>query len=221
VVVRPTDRVRLNDEQIDVANIEGALPLKVIAGAGTGKTETLAARFVALVHAGVPPHRILLLTFTEEAAVEMRARVMTRLRESAPEVPPEQLLDLWCHTFHGFGIRLLRQYGWALRLPPTTRVLDEQDQQQVLDELVMRWEDALRHGSYRPLEHASYRWDNGEAWSKALRVLQTMRNSSATPDDLGPHPDLREQQHARFGAEWAQLTPLIEHAYTAFNQYSA
>ncbi len=216
---RPRSQIRLNDEQSDVAQIKGDLPLKVIAGAGTGKTETLAARFVALVRAGVPPHRVLLLTFTEEAAVEMRARVMQRLREYAPEIPPEQLIDLWCHTFHGFGVRLVREYGWALRLPPTPRILDQQDQQQVVDELVIRWEDTPHHSVYRPLEHTSYGWENGEAWNKALGVLHVMRDSSATPADLGPHPDLREQQDARFAAERAQLTPLIEHSHQALEDY--
>ena len=56
--------------------------MKIIAGAGTGKTETLAARYVELVRRDVPPERIVLLTFTEDAAAEMRARVTLRLRES-------------------------------------------------------------------------------------------------------------------------------------------
>ncbi|MDQ5851412.1 MAG: ATP-dependent helicase [Chloroflexota bacterium] len=206
----------LNEQQRRVALIDQALPLKVIAGAGTGKTETLAARFVELVRSGVAPGAILLLTFTEDAAAEMRARVMLRLHEAELELPPHAAMELWCHTFHGFAMRLIHQYGWALGLPPTPRVLQEEDQEALLDEIVAAWEDEAPAGDYRPLEHASYGWDNGEAWNKVLAVLTKLRGSGATPAALDPHPQLREQQLARFAAERAQLVPLIEHIHAAY-----
>src|SRR3712207_4351621 len=109
--------MELNEQQRRVAQTGQALPLKVIAGAGTGKTETLAARFVELVRGGLPPSQIQLLTFTEEAAAEMRARVMARLINAEPDLPRDMLVELWCHTFHGFAMRLIHEYGWALGLP--------------------------------------------------------------------------------------------------------
>ena len=206
----------LNEQQQHVARAERVVPLRVIAGAGTGKTETLAARFVEFVRQGVSPDRILLLTFTEEAAAEMRERVMRRLLEARPELPEHALMELWCHTFHGFAMRLIRQYGWRVGLPPTPRVLEDDEKKLLLDELVAAWEDETETDEYRPMGHASYRWDNGEAWNRARAVLASVRGSGGTPAELEPHPQLRAQQEALFAAQRAQLVPLIAHVYAAY-----
>src|ERR687884_1768183 len=132
----------LNEQQRVVATADQELPVKVVAGAGTGKTETLAARFVELVRSGVPPSRILLLTFTEDAAAEMRERVRQRLTEAQLGLPPhEMMIDLWCHTFHGFAMRLIRQWGWAIGLPPVPGLLDDPERLRLLEEIVAVWED--------------------------------------------------------------------------------
>src|SRR5947209_17882941 len=70
----------------------GHSPLLIIAGAGTGKTLTLAHRVARLIEEGVPPERILLLTFTRRAAAEMLQRVET-LRGSKPAKKPRQKSD--------------------------------------------------------------------------------------------------------------------------------
>ncbi|HZB94657.1 MAG TPA: UvrD-helicase domain-containing protein, partial [Herpetosiphonaceae bacterium] len=206
----------LNEQQQAAATAAHALPVKVVAGAGTGKTETLAARFVELVRSGMPPSRILLLTFTEDAAAEMRERVRQRLTEAQLDLPAHELIDLWCHTFHGFAMRLIRQWGWIVNLPPTPGSLDEPDRRLLLEEIVAAWEDTAERNEYRPLEHSSYRWEDGEAWKKALTVLDQLRANGAPPHDLGPHPHLREQQNKLFAAERAQLEPLIKHIYDAY-----
>ncbi|HEV2037953.1 MAG TPA: ATP-dependent DNA helicase [Candidatus Eremiobacteraceae bacterium] len=79
--------------------------LLVLAGPGTGKTETLARRFAALVTEGVAPSRILVLTFSRRAADEMRARVLLRLRQSM--VSGLAVSELFVKTFHSFCARLL------------------------------------------------------------------------------------------------------------------
>src|SRR5271169_6976859 len=80
-------------------------PLLVIAGAGSGKTKTLAHRVAHLIVNGVDPHRILLLTFSRRAAIEMTRRVeritATVLGATACNLP-------WSGTFHAIGARLLR-----------------------------------------------------------------------------------------------------------------
>lgn len=206
----------LNEEQQHAASVEHALPLKIIAGAGTGKTETLARRFVELVRSGVPPDRILMLTFTEEAAAEMRRRVLIRLADAELNLPSDTMAELWCHTFHGFALRLLSSYGWDVGLPPAPRILDTLEQQALLEEIVEEWENSLPSSGYRPLEHFSYRWDNGEAWNRANQVLSSIRDSGATPAELEAHPLLREQQQMLFSAERAQLIPLVEYGYRAY-----
>src|SRR4030095_7888224 len=84
-------------------------PLLVIAGAGTGKTNTIAHRVARLIRDGADPHRILLLTFSRRAAVELETRagrvVGKLLRGRAGHVP---IVLPWAGTFHSAGAKLLR-----------------------------------------------------------------------------------------------------------------
>jgi DNA helicase-2/ATP-dependent DNA helicase PcrA len=91
-------------------------PLLVLAGAGTGKTATLAARVEALLDGGVAPERVCLLTFSRRAAAEM-------LRRLHPSVAGR----VWGGTFHSVGHRLLRVHARRLGLDPMFTVLDEGD----------------------------------------------------------------------------------------------
>jgi len=112
-------------------------PLLVIAGAGTGKTNTLAHRVAHLVLEGVDPGRILLLTFTRRAAQEMGRRaeriVEEALRARArPGARPAVRLP-WSGTFHSIGNRLLRQHATALGLDVAFSVMDRGDSADVID----------------------------------------------------------------------------------------
>ena len=134
---------RLNPAQREAATYgepgaDGALkagPLLVIAGAGTGKTMTLAHRVAHLIVSGVAPERILLLTFTRRAAEEMNRRVEAIVLEAACEraLAPGQLKLEWSGTFHAVGNRLLRQFAVNLGLDPGFSVLDRGDAADVMD----------------------------------------------------------------------------------------
>ncbi len=110
-------------------------PLRVIAGAGTGKTMTLAHRVAQLVIEGVPPERILLLTFTRRAAEEMTRRVESivrrAMRQRGADRTPVRLP--WSGTFHSVGNRLLRQFAPNLGLDPGFSVLDRGDSADLMD----------------------------------------------------------------------------------------
>src|SRR6266478_2203169 len=95
------------------ANI--AAPLLVIAGAGSGKTNTLGHRVAHLIVHGADPRRILLLTFSRRAASEMERRV-ERIVASALGEPAGGARNpiLWSGTFHAVGARLLRMYAHAI-----------------------------------------------------------------------------------------------------------
>src|SRR5260221_10823463 len=109
---------------IDSESATKAPPLLVIAGAGSGKTKTLAHRVAHLVVSGVDPHRILLLTFTRRAAEEMIRRVK-RITANALGI---QQVDLpWSGTFHAVGARLLREYALLIGLKPSFTILDRSD----------------------------------------------------------------------------------------------
>jgi DNA helicase-2/ATP-dependent DNA helicase PcrA len=99
-------------------------PLLVIAGAGSGKTKTLAHRGAHLIVNGVGPHRILLLTFTRRAAVEMKARV-ERITAAALGIGKVDMP--WSGTFHSVGARLLREYARQIGINPAFSIHDRSD----------------------------------------------------------------------------------------------
>jgi DNA helicase-2/ATP-dependent DNA helicase PcrA len=101
-------------------------PLLVIAGAGSGKTNTLAHRVAHLIAHGADPGRILLLTFSRRAADEMGRRVSRIMGQSArPGLPPLPLA--WSGTFHSVGARLLREYAGRIGLAPLFTIHDRED----------------------------------------------------------------------------------------------
>ena len=115
-------------------------PLLIVAGAGTGKTDTLAHRVAHLVIHGVDPGRILMLTFTRRAALEMRRRaheiVKKALNESLGGVSQTITQRLsWTGTFHSIGNRLLRHYAKHLKLDPQFSVMDRGDSADLMDSL--------------------------------------------------------------------------------------
>jgi DNA helicase-2/ATP-dependent DNA helicase PcrA len=115
-------------------------PLLVIAGAGTGKTNTVAHRVAHLVLNGVDPTRILLLTFTRRAALEMRRRAQFVVRHTIDDklgTRSQQLLQrlTWAGTFHSIGNRLLRHYAQQLRLEPSFSVIDRGDSADLFDQV--------------------------------------------------------------------------------------
>ncbi len=94
-------------------------PALVIAGAGSGKTRALTYRVAYLLEQGIPPERILLLTFTNKAAGEMMRRVADLLGT--------QLLELWGGTFHSIGARILRAHAETLGFRRDFTILDRDD----------------------------------------------------------------------------------------------
>lgn len=103
-------------------------PLLVIAGAGSGKTDTLAHRVTHLLMHGVDPRRILLLTFSRRAASEMRRRVeRIAWRTLGAEAATLASGLNWSGTFHGIGARLLRDYAAQIGLSPTFTIHDRED----------------------------------------------------------------------------------------------
>ncbi|MHB1854263.1 MAG: ATP-dependent helicase [Acidimicrobiales bacterium] len=109
----------LNPEQ-QAAVSHDDRPLLVLAGAGTGKTATLAARVAALLERGVPPERLCLLTFSRRASTEMLAR-------AGRMADPSRAARVVGGTFHAVATQLLRRYGSLIGLDPGFSVLDSAD----------------------------------------------------------------------------------------------
>src|ERR1700742_954718 len=105
-----------------------ASPLLVIAGAGSGKTNTLAHRVAHLIVQGADPRRILLMTFSRRAASEMTKRVERIARKVLGDNAGMMTDGLtWAGTFHGIGARLLREYAEQIGLNPAFTIHDRED----------------------------------------------------------------------------------------------
>jgi DNA helicase II / ATP-dependent DNA helicase PcrA len=102
-------------------------PLLVIAGAGSGKTNTLAHRVAHLIVNGADPRKILLMTFSRRAAAEMARRVERIAHRVIGDNAGIMTDALWAGTFHGIGARLLRDYAGEIGLDPAFTVHDRGD----------------------------------------------------------------------------------------------
>jgi superfamily I DNA/RNA helicase len=121
----PAVLVNLNPQQCEAA-MHGDDPLLIIAGAGTGKTTTLVHRVAYLISQGVPPQRVLLLTFTRRAAAEMLYRVADVLGQR------DVSRRVWGGTFHAVGARLLRSHGRKIGVDPRFSIHDRGDSESLM-----------------------------------------------------------------------------------------
>jgi DNA helicase-2/ATP-dependent DNA helicase PcrA len=127
----------LNVQQRTAA-AHGDRPLLIIAGAGTGKTATLAHRVAWLIERGTDPGRILLLTFTRRASAEMLRRVAQilhrwQIRAAESRAATQASRRVWGGTFHSIATRLLRLHGRSIGLPPEFTILDRSDAEDLLN----------------------------------------------------------------------------------------
>jgi DNA helicase II / ATP-dependent DNA helicase PcrA len=127
-------------------------PLLILAGAGTGKTNTLAHRAAHLVVNGVDPARILMLTFTRRAAQEMIRRtqhIVAEVMADRGKAGDRSVVNrlLWSGTFHSVGNRILRLYAKHLGLDTAFTVLDRADSADILD--VVRHDLGFSHKEKR------------------------------------------------------------------------
>jgi len=123
----------LNPAQRQAASHD-ASPLLIVAGAGTGKTATLAHRVAYLIATGTDPGKILLLTFTRRASSEMLRRVDSLLSESDIQLRRGSSAGgtVWGGTFHAVAVRLLRLHGREIGLDPEFTILDRGDAEDLM-----------------------------------------------------------------------------------------
>ena len=133
---------KLNAEQrlaVEHGGGQVAGPLLIIAGAGSGKTNTLAHRVAHLLVNGADPRRILLMTFSRRAASEMIRRVERIARDVLGDKASIVTGALqWAGTFHSVGARLLRDYALEVGLEPDFTIHDREDSADLMN--------LVRHG---------------------------------------------------------------------------
>ena len=123
-------------EAIIAAPVE---PLLVVAGAGSGKTETMASRVVWLVaNRYANPDEVLGLTFTRKASGELAHRVRTRLGQLVRHVGRDESLlgEATISTYHAYAARVVTEHGLRAGYEPSARLLTEAARWQIVDSLV-------------------------------------------------------------------------------------
>jgi DNA helicase II / ATP-dependent DNA helicase PcrA len=156
----------------------------VLAGPGSGKTTTLAGRFVNLVRQGIDRRRILALTFTKKAADEMRSRIATAL--DLPSAP-----DLSIATFHGFAFRHLRRNPQIAGLPDRFPLWDTAQQRHVFNSRLMWWNedadilDIIAGAKERLLDAAGFAAEIDEDDEVLRRAVEFFRVYESSLRDAG------------------------------------
>jgi DNA helicase-2/ATP-dependent DNA helicase PcrA len=168
-------RLRLSDEQRSAARVRPG-PLRVVAGAGTGKTAVIAARFCELLAKGVDPARILVMTFTERAATEMRERILAA--GGIPDAPN-------VGTFHSLALRWLREEAHHLGLNPAFRILTGPDRWILARELMWELGDLALVGAERPDDLVTPILKLTERLKQELIPLRRLRDWAARLEDAG------------------------------------
>ena len=218
---------QLNNAQQEAVNfLQG--PCLVLAGAGSGKTRVITHKIGRLIQAGVEPERIVAITFTNKAAVEMRERAKSLIGRQAKGV-------LIC-TFHAMGVRMLRQDGESVGLKPQFSILDTDDVTGILKDaggttdvkLARQWQwkiSSWKNQGLNSMQAMAIAVDDQDRLIAQIMGRYEERLSayqSVDFDDLVglPHKLLRESPEVR--AKWQELIQHIlvdEYQDTNATQY--
>jgi len=210
------DQAALTPRQRQAVTHRGG-PLMVLAGPGTGKTRTLTYRLAYLVlERGLPPKNILAVTFTNQAAEEMRVRVAQLLPRHSGAAPP------WITTFHGFSYRLLRQSFF-----PKNKLLSENEALEVLSSSLRDRQQkfpskllkelsryvSLAKGSLLTPEDADHLpgWDAFPEWPAVYRIYQDRLSDQNLWDfdDLIQQTAVLLQEQPVFRKQWQLRYPQV------------
>ena len=158
------DQFDLDASQRRAAEHRGT-PLIVEAAPGTGKTRTLVKRVEHLLKNGVSPRSVLVLTFSNKAANEIRERVAASM--------PEPAAELWIGTFHAFGLEILGQFGGRINVGQPVRVLDQSQSLALLERCLPDLE----------LDHYLNLWEPIAELRNLLQAISRAKDELASPSD--------------------------------------
>src|SRR4029077_15957126 len=164
--------IRLDAEERAAAALARG-PVRVVAGAGTGKTGVIAERFRRLVAGGASPDSILVMTFTDRAAAEMRERIEDLIGASAPAVG----------TFHAITLSWLRADGRSVGVPAGFRIITGADRWILARELMWQLGDLALTGDERPDDLVAPALQMLERLQKELVPLERLERWAKTAED--------------------------------------
>ncbi len=182
-----------NDQQ--VAAIAARGQVFVSAGAGTGKTTVLVERFVeAVCERGIDVESMLVITYTERAAGELKGRIRARLHELERHDLARALDGAWISTIHGFCLRLLKSHPFAAGLDPRFRILDESQGRVIRGEAFEAGLNEFCAGEDPDRLQLLATYGAGGLRRMLTTVYETLRSAGRELDlELGERADLKAQ----------------------------
>ncbi len=201
--------MQLNEEQQNIVKAPHNKPILITAGAGTGKTRTLIERFLHLKQKfSLKSDRILLLTFTNKAANEMKDRVT----ESLPDLTIQERENLWIHTFHSFCSRILKEESPS-NLEADFEVIDATDQQMLFHQVYLQMQ-SLRDNFDDAEPKLTHLYpmikDHSDFEKHIYSLIDSLRNRLISLDDFKKKLDLPDSPES---------TALKKIVYQIYSQY--
>jgi len=185
----------LNPQQTKAVTFEGK-PLLILAGAGSGKTRVLTYRAAYFIcEKSIDPSQLLLVTFTNKAAEEMRTRLQQLLKSGSQQPPAASSQQPFAGTFHSFCARILRRYASFLDLPHSFVIYDTKDQKDTMKQ-------ALEKAGLDPKIHQP---------GKILYYISQAKNELISPSEYAALARTSTQETA------AKLYPLYQKLLKKYN----
>lgn len=168
----------LNREQMDAVQYPWDKPLRVIAGAGTGKTTVLVQRYLHLLESGLRAENLLALTFSNKASAEM----VQRLTAAIPQFDPA---TAWVTTFHSFALRLLRSETVAAGIDPKFMVIDEAGAHLAFDRACRDFlTGKLQNEHFQPGSLKKLRFDKTGVLDDIFALISRLKDSAVDPEQF-------------------------------------
>lgn len=168
----------LNQEQQEAVQHPFNRPLKVIAGAGTGKTTLLVARYLRALAGGIAPDRLLALTFTNKAAGEMIERLSL-------EVPDFNPATAWVTTFHAFALRLLKAEALWAGIDPRFAILDETGSRLAFERAYRELlSGRLNDPAFEPERFRHLRFDRYSLAGDFYSIILRLKDAAVSPESF-------------------------------------
>jgi|GEM_PF-1015314 len=176
----------LSDEQRAVVEAPLGRARKVVAGAGTGKTNTMVERFAHLVSPaiGLDPGRIMVVTFTNKAAAELRERITSKLLSTGQAAERASLDNAWFGTFHALCTRLLREDCYQVGFDRGIQVINPLEERLLVQEVQRELRDG-RIERARILEIEAMDIDDTARLSNAtFDLIRSLKSRGILHDEL-------------------------------------
>ncbi|KAG0668030.1 hypothetical protein C6P45_005120 [Maudiozyma exigua] len=175
----------LNEQQLQAVQFDPTAALQVVAGPGTGKTKVLVARVANLIiNYHIQPQNIIVTTFTNKAATEMKQRLAQLLSNTQVNIN-----DLIIGTFHSVCLRILSKHGHLISLNPGWKIIDEKETDKIINDIIMAIPDQIRDyaTSFKRIINLCRPSKKGDGWSihpkLVKREISRLKSLALLPDE--------------------------------------